>query len=75
MRLPLVWPTQAEYRADRPLDPVNWSDLDSNNRVVRGAAVVQLNDIADSEVDVYLTPESYPRHAVVGRSTAEWRLL
>lgn len=52
------------YPNSIPLGSATWSGhmigLDSNNRVVRGAAVVQLRDIADAEVDVWLTPESYP---------------
>lgn len=52
------------YPNSIPRGSATWSGelvgLDSNNRVVRGAAVVQLSDITDPEVDVYLTPESYP---------------
>ena len=51
------------YPNSIPRGSATWSGhmvgLDSNNRVVRGGAVVQLNDITDMEVDVYLTPESY----------------
>ena len=52
------------YPNSIPRGPATWSGhmvgLDSNNRVVRGAAIVQLIDFADEEVDVWLTPESYP---------------
>ena len=52
------------YPNSIPRGPATWSGhmvgLDSNSRVVRGAAVVQLRDFADAEVDVWLTPESYP---------------
>ena len=52
------------YPNSIPRGSATWSGhmvgLDSNNRVVRGAAVVQLSDFADAEVDVRLTPESYP---------------
>ena len=47
-----------------PRGSATWSGhmvgLDSNNRVVRGAAVVRLSDFADPNVDVWLTPQSYP---------------